>query len=118
MNANDLEILIIKMSQEELINFLMAEKWIKNESVCPKCQTSMKLVNYKKCNEEKAWRCLNTKCTNYKEYKSVRFGSFFEGFRLKLCIILRIILKYATRQSRYSLKIYFNLSDRTIDNVI
>ncbi|KAM0687957.1 hypothetical protein COBT_000793 [Conglomerata obtusa] len=117
MNANDLEMTIIRFKQEELIIFMMQEKYLKKEVLCTICRASMRLVCYNKCKDKKAWRCMNTTCKNYKEYMSIRLGSFFEGFKLDLLLIFRIIIKYATRQTRYSIKEYFKLPVRTIGKI-
>ncbi|KAM0686909.1 hypothetical protein COBT_001862 [Conglomerata obtusa] len=46
------------------------------------------------------------------------FFWFFEKVDLELLIVLRIVIKYATRQSRYSIKAYFDLSLATIDEIL
>ncbi|KAM0686097.1 hypothetical protein COBT_002686, partial [Conglomerata obtusa] len=78
----------------------------------------MKLVPYKKCFDGKSWRCMITTCAEYKNYKSLRIGSFFEGFNLDFSIIIRIIIKYGTRQTRHSIREYFGLLLPTILKVI
>ncbi|KAM0687839.1 hypothetical protein COBT_000914 [Conglomerata obtusa] len=114
MNPNELELTIIKFNQEELINFLINEKFLRNRNICTSCKTSKNIVTYKKCSAGKAWRCMNSLCKDYKKYESIRKDSFFEDFNLSITLIIRIILKYATRQTRFSIKEYFSI--RTNNN--
>ncbi|KAM0686633.1 hypothetical protein COBT_002142, partial [Conglomerata obtusa] len=57
-------------------------------------------------------------CGEYKNYKSLRIGYLFERFNLDFSIIIRINIKYKTRQTRHSITKYFGLSLQTILKVI
>ncbi|KAM0684804.1 hypothetical protein COBT_003988, partial [Conglomerata obtusa] len=118
MSPNELETAIIRFDRAELIQFAFEKNFLVKEKICLSCKTTMNLVKYKKSIDNFAWRCMNVKRNQYKQYKTIRSGSFFEGVDLELSIVLRIVIKYATRQSRYSIKAYFDLSLPTIDKII
>ncbi len=118
MSPNELETAIIRFDRAELIQFAFEKNFLVKEKICLSCNTTMNIVKYKNTIDNFAWRCMNVKCNQYKQYKTIRPGSFFEGVDLELSIVLRIVIKYATRQSRYSIKAYFDLSLPTIDKII
>ncbi len=54
----------------------------------------MNLVDYKRNMDKFAWRCMNSKCGDYKKYFSIRDNSFFSDMKIDFVIIFRIIGKY------------------------
>lgn len=115
---DELEVIFLTSTNKELLQFLMDRKFIKNEFFCPKCHHAAKNVKYLRSIDECAWRCMQSACPSYKKYYSIRAGSFFEPFSLKMSSILRILLKYACRQPMHSIKISLDVSASTIEKVI
>ena len=49
-----------------------------------------------------------------KKYHSIRYDSFIEGFLIKIDEILKIIVRYSCKQTRYSLKMNIGIKKNTI----
>lgn len=65
-NFDDFETNMIRFAPREFIDFLMNERYIKNEMRCTKCNTSMSLAKYEKSVEKYAWRCYANQCPSKK----------------------------------------------------
>lgn len=109
---NQIEDEIIKMHKEELINWCMNNQLIHREKKCSSCQTPMKLSSYLKNDDLRAWRCINNKCIFYKRYFSIRNDTFFDGFRLPLLVIIKVLIKYASKTGRRSIIEHFKEFDK------
>lgn len=81
---------IINGSLRECIEFLTLRGCLKQVSICDTCSLQEKRVHYNRCQDKLAWRCMNTLCTRYKEYSSIRKESFFEDMTIDLrkCVVL------------------------------
>ncbi|KAG0423585.1 hypothetical protein DMUE_6138 [Dictyocoela muelleri] len=79
----------------------------------------MKLSKYKRNIDRWAWRCYILSCRNYKKYKSIRIGSFFEGFNISIADILKVIIKRLSGENLTSIVKFFNSKfERTIWKVL
>ncbi|KCZ77900.1 hypothetical protein H311_01083 [Anncaliia algerae PRA109] len=108
----------ILLSAKELAYFCMDNGFLKKEMFCQICNHALKLVPYKRSKDELAWRCMHKICSRYKLYTSIRSNSFFDQFDTSLGVIIRIIVKYSTRQPMYSIKNSMSVGERTIERVI
>ncbi|KCZ77079.1 hypothetical protein H311_01914 [Anncaliia algerae PRA109] len=115
---SDLEEIIIKMDKSNFINFLMQNSFIKKEVRCSFCNVFMILAKYKKNQDGVAWRCINSDCAYFKEYFSIRISSFFEGFTCEISFILRVLIKYLTRQQISSITLFFRRNKSLILKII
>lgn len=61
---------------------------------------------------------MNSQCEHYKEYSSLRKTTFFEGLRLPLITIMKIIIQYASRIPRFSITAYSIICKKTILKII
>lgn len=104
MTPDQLEQISCTLTKQEILNFLMDKQLLKKEVFCLCCNQPQKLVKHTRTIDFYAWRCMTRTCTAYKTCKSVRSCSFFDGFRVDLKIIIRIISKYCSRQPLYSIK--------------
>lgn len=118
MNPDELEILTLTLDVGDLIKLLMQLKLLYNEYSCPMCITPCKYVKYERNIDKHAWRCMNVNCNSYKKYYSLRTSSFFDGFRIELKYIMRILIKYMTRTPRFAIIKSLNISKLTILKVI
>ena len=98
--------------------FLMRKRFLKNEAQCEACQNKLNFVKYKKASDGFAWRCNERNCNEFQKYTSIRKGSFFENFSIELGIILRVLIKYSTRQQRFTIKNGSEINSKTIDKII
>ena len=75
-------------NNEEFINWLVKNRYFKQEGLCCICNTFMILKNCKRNKDFKAWRSTNVSCNRFKQYTSIRPGSLFEHFTLPIKRIL------------------------------
>ncbi|KAM0686176.1 hypothetical protein COBT_002604, partial [Conglomerata obtusa] len=114
-NFEDLEMQLIQMNSDELIYFLCANDLIEKTMVClGSCQANITLEPWKKYVDDTAWRCYIRNCTSYQKRRSLRDGSFFEQFGEDILKILKIIIRYAGHQSRFSILETIQISKPTI----
>lgn len=118
MNPDNLETMIIRFNQDQLIEYLMMNRYLKNEMRCNLCGCYMKYVVYKRNIDGKAYRCMEKNCKKYKKYNSIRLGSFFENFTIELYMIMRVVIKYSTATPRHSIVSSLNLDKSTVYKVI
>ena len=118
MTPDEMECFLIRSDEITLLNYCMRENIVPREFFCTSCGSSCKLSNHKRSSDLYAWRCYNSTCFKRKEYFSVRKNSFFEGFSLSLQLIMRIVAKFGTRQSVYSIKRSLDLSKNSVDKVV
>ena len=109
---------IIRCNDFKLIEYLWELKLLKREVLCGACGISMSIRKRNVKMDKYAWRCINKICNNYKNYTSIRIGSFFESFRLEIKFILRVVLKVISKQSRYSINEYFGNKLTSIKKII
>lgn len=102
----------------KLISVLFGLDLLKKEFRCPGCTNYCNLNKYKKNTDCYGWRCQVRSCSKFKEYFSIRSGSFFEGFNSSLKNILLVLIKYASRQPIYSINSSSALGKRTISKII
>ncbi|KAG0438186.1 hypothetical protein DMUE_3244, partial [Dictyocoela muelleri] len=87
------------LDKRVIITYLQQQNMLKPSHKCKKCNNYTDFVSYKRNEDGYAWRCMQRICTDYKKYTSVRCGSFFEGFNLPITKIIKILVKYVSRQS-------------------
>ncbi|KCZ80231.1 hypothetical protein H312_02381, partial [Anncaliia algerae PRA339] len=114
----NLEKNIFCLNNLDLLHFLMDYKLLKNEFACIYCKILCAFRNYKKSPDEYGWRCLNKDCKKYKFYYSIRKESFFEGFSCNIREIIKILIKYVSRQPRYSIKSSVDVSNSLLVKVL
>ncbi|KAG0432804.1 hypothetical protein DMUE_5472 [Dictyocoela muelleri] len=100
---------INRMTEIELINFLFENIYLKKEHICVSCRTSCYLKKYSRCGDLYAWRCMSVNCKDYKKYKSIRSGSFFDNSNISIKMVFQIILFYVARMPRFGMINYLNL---------
>jgi transposase-like protein len=115
---NSFDTLITKLTERELITFVMDQQFIKCEFKCPTCNNYAKLVPYKRNIDRFAWRCMYPRCIKYKDYFSLRKQSFFENLNIKLVDVLKIVIKYSVRQQRNSIKLSMDVTKNTVTKVL
>ena len=108
LNPNKLDEELIKFTNIELISFLMKGSYLKKERICNSCSIFMRFVKHKRNLDEYAWRCLFLGCSQYSQFASIRKGSFFKGFSGGIRFIMRVLLKYFTRQQLHTIINYFS----------
>ncbi|KCZ79120.1 hypothetical protein H312_03493, partial [Anncaliia algerae PRA339] len=107
-----------KMNQEEVIEYLMSNKYLKKEIYCQKCGVPLVLVKNKRSQDKYSWRCMFKTCLVYKKYFSLREGSFFRDFKIDLKSVMLIIIKYSCRQQKYQINQSMDYAVKTIKKVI
>ena len=90
MNYEKNEEELIKLSDDNLVEWLMANGFIRNEYCCDGCSTYMNLEDCASFSEKKCWRCINSNCSKYRQRINVRKDSFLNHLKL----ILRLFLKF------------------------
>ena len=113
-----LEKLVLALQPREIITLCMDMNLMHREKQCDVCFTYCKFVPYKKCTDSFSWRCMNKQCSKCKTYYSLRFGSFFAGFSTSLVDMIRIMCKYGSRQTRFSMTLTKILPSHTILKII
>lgn len=83
----------------EIINYLQEKKLLHKSRECDKCHNLLHIEPRKDIPDKYRWRC--SKCS---KSVSIRVGTFFEGFRHSLVIMLKLILHWAlqTRQTDHA----------------
>lgn len=76
------------------INWLMENGLIKQQSICNECRMPRKKVPSKRTTDGTAWRCMSRGCRLYKNYTSIREGSFFHNLTIDLRSCISIIWKW------------------------
>ena len=101
----NIEICIHKLKQLELLN--------RNQR-CPNCQEMCFWTKYSKSKDGWAWKCQTKLCQNYKNYISIRKGSFFANSNIPLPKWLHLMYLWATKASNKQTQ----LSHRTVNHSI
>ncbi|KAG0420036.1 hypothetical protein EQH57_0322 [Dictyocoela roeselum] len=109
---------IENLNDTKLLNYLIEDKFIKKEYFCDSCKRSCFLRKYTRSIDSFAWRCLNSKCLQYKKYISLRKNSFYEDFNLSFRDIFLIILFFISRVPRFSMINYLKINKNTILKVV
>lgn len=98
-----------------VVEFFMHSGLLPRYKQCECCEISMKLVVYSRNNDKVAWRCLNVSCGEYKKYKSIRKGSFFEKFKLPLNILLNVMWKWLNDHTQISIQNELSLGNNFLN---
>ncbi|KAM0688316.1 hypothetical protein COBT_000422 [Conglomerata obtusa] len=118
-NYESFEEELIRMSKEELKSFCFSYYLFKRTMVClGSCKTEMKLEICNSYADDAAWRCYVKACTHYKNRRSIRDDSFFESFGTDVVKILKILIRYAGQQTRYSILQTIDISKPTLCKII
>ncbi|KCZ79174.1 hypothetical protein H312_03443, partial [Anncaliia algerae PRA339] len=115
--ANEYYEKLITMNDDEFLNYLFQKSLVKNAQNCSSCGVEMILKYKKEVNEKYTWRCINSLCCNYKTTRTLRYGSFFQDFRLPIREILKCIYSYAIFPRQKDIKIQTFLSKNFIINI-
>lgn len=118
MSRTDFESEIIIMEEEEFRRFLMHQKLLNEQVNCEICESNLIICKYEKVSDGFAWHCLVSSCLAYKKKVSLRHGGFFEGFRLPLKLILRVLYRWSVNQSQESIVSSLNIIGRTYKKII
>ena len=86
----NIEICIHKLKQLGLLN---------RDQRCPNCQEMCFWTKYSKSKDDWAWKCQTKLCQNYKNYISIRKGSFFANSNILLPKWLHLMYLWATKAS-------------------
>ena len=86
----NIEICIHKLKQLGLLN---------RDQRCPNCQEMCFWTKYSKSKDGWAWKCQTKLCQNYKNYISIRKGSFFANSNIPLPKWLHLMYLWATKAS-------------------
>ena len=86
----NIEICIHKFKQLGLLN---------RDQRCPNCQEMCFWTKYLKSKDGWAWKCQTKLCQNYKNYISIRKGSFFANSNIPLPKWLHLMYLWATKAS-------------------
>lgn len=73
------------------------------------------LVIQFRASDKFGWRCMTPTYKAYKNYHLIRKGSLFDNFNIGWLKIMRIVIKYTTRQSQNSIKRTLNYRNGAID---
>ena len=87
----NIEICIHKLKQLGLLN---------RDQRCPNCQEMCFWTKYSKSKDGWAWKCQTKLCQNYKNYISIRKGSFFANSNIPLPKWLHLMYLWATKASK------------------
>ncbi|KCZ76524.1 hypothetical protein H311_02473 [Anncaliia algerae PRA109] len=118
LTPDELDKKFIRMNKAETIKYLMSYNFLLKEMRCSFCNSFMNLTKYKKNKDGVAWRCNTASCNYYQEYFSIRINSFFENFSADLGFIIRVIIKYLTKQQIFSILDYFRVNKSLIYKII
>lgn len=81
-------------SNIQLINFFMRTGLLKCNIVCKACSCMQKLVKANKNIDCFAWRCMQTNCSKYKVYSSIRKNSIFSDLKISFHFIIQILWRW------------------------
>ena len=101
----NIEICIHKLKQLGLLN---------RDQRCPNCQGMSFWTKYSKSKDGWAWKCQTKLCHNYKNYISIRKGSFFANSNIPLPKWLHLMYLWATKASNKQTQLQTGLSNHTI----
>ena len=101
----NIEICIHKFKQLGLLN---------RDQRCPNCQEMCFWTKYLKSKDGWAWKCQTKLCQNYKNYISIRKGSFFANSNIPLPKWLHLMYLWATKASNKQTQLQTGLSNHTI----
>ena len=91
----NIEICIHKLKQLGLLN---------RDQRCPNCQEMCFWTKYSKSKDGWAWKCQTKLCQNYKNYISIRKGSFFANSNIPLPKWLHLMVLELLSKSTFSHK--------------
>jgi len=87
---------LLNMEIRPLVDHLMASGLLKPIQRCISCESVLKLRDYTRSIDSRAWVCLTVSCLQYKKYKSIRSNSFFANYRTDLKVLLNLIWKWTS----------------------
>ncbi|KAG0437210.1 hypothetical protein DMUE_3818 [Dictyocoela muelleri] len=103
----------------DFIQFLFQYRLLKSSIFCIGCDNYMKFVLFKRHVNGFTWRCFTRTCVEYKKYKTIRLGSFFDGFNIKLKFIFKVVILRFNRDSLTKIVEFFgNKSVNSICKII
>ncbi|KAG0441844.1 hypothetical protein DMUE_0753 [Dictyocoela muelleri] len=109
---------LIKGPVENIIMFFRNKELFKSVLKCEFCFDDMKSCIYKRNKNKMVFRCFNTGCLKYKNYKSNRCESLFENFIVPLSTILRILWKWFNDHTQVQMSSETSIKKTTIINII
>ena len=102
----NIEICIHKLKQLGLLN---------RDQRCPNCQEMCFRTKYSKSKDGWAWKCQTKLSQNYKNYISIRKGSFFANSNIPLPKWLHLMYLWATK---YMWRDRFDRNNNAFDNIV
>ncbi|KCZ74818.1 hypothetical protein H311_04214 [Anncaliia algerae PRA109] len=118
MKLEDFEDKIIKMTNNEMIKYLMTNNFIKSYQICQYCSEAMKLCIDKMYKDFYSFRCKNNNCVKHGNRCSIRKNSFFEDFSIEFTSIIKVLIRWCVEQQNYSIIQFLNISKTTVSKII
>lgn len=118
MSIDQLENELSSMSIKEMIRIFRKVGLLKRSQKCDHCDVIMLEKKYEQVDEGFTWRCNNKNCNKYRNRKSIRCESFFNGFRITMLQIIKILLKWSINTPQVTICSGMNIDKRTVKKVI
>lgn len=84
----------------ENINYLRQRGVLLFSIECLSCSLSMRQVKRKEAPDSYAFRCCNSSCTKFQNYRSIRSNSFLENFKISLSDFIYVVYLYSRENTR------------------
>lgn len=118
-NTEELEEAIIKMNDEEILQWAFTNNLILREmKCCGSCDIFLKLESAPNYIDKYAFRCYSKNCSYYQKKRSVRDCSFFESFGMHLKTILKVLIRYSCNQQRCSILSSIDISAPSLKKIL
>lgn len=85
---------IVNNTTDDIIKYLFSKSVLKEDLPCKSCAQPMSVKKYTRNKDGFAFRCLQTTCSNYRKYFSIRIGSIFEKYRFHLSVGIKLLWKW------------------------
>lgn len=109
---NDIE---SRRSNERLVHWMMAERFLHPSMRCERCLSQMKLERYKRAKKDHfVWRCPRDRC---RARISIRDGSFFANSNLTLRKQLKIIINFVAESPARGTSLRLGVSRQVVGRV-
>lgn len=106
-----------EMSNKKRIQFLITSKVLNSSCLCLYCVNEMQLKETKKVVDGFEWRCGNFSCHKYQCTRSVRYGSFLEGYKLNSLTIIKVLVYWYAGCQQYQILKLVQISKKCLISI-
>lgn len=108
---------LLNLKNNEIIEFLKNEIFLKEINKCTKCNDNMEMKTYNMNIDGFIYRCHNKNCETYKKRYSIRKDSFLQKANCSLVTWLEILFRFAKNERMVKTREDITISRPTLTRI-